>query len=209
MMGRSEWSGWMPARGLTSMKCGRPGRRSGSPPGRRRGSPAPGRRPGPAPRPGGPRRPRPAGPGGTRQQLLALLLVDVGIDLGLGPGQQDDLHAAQHPGLGPGAQHAHGELPAGQEGLDQDRLAVAGQQLAADRPQRGPVGDLRGRRDPLAGPLGHRLGEQRQRQVHADRRPRAARPRRSRAWECPRRGPPPSSAPCAASGPAPAGSENV
>ena len=55
----------------------------------------------------------------------------------------------------------------GKKRLDQHRLAIAGQQFAADRQERVAVGDLRGRRHPLAGPLAHRLGEQRRRQRHA------------------------------------------
>src|SRR5262245_52951265 len=53
---------------------------------------------------------------------LALLLVEVGIDVGLGLREQNDFHDPDNLGLLTGADKAHGELAARKVFLDQDRL---------------------------------------------------------------------------------------
>ena len=85
-------------------------------------------------------------------------------------------------------------------------LASSSAQTAGERL---PVADLRGRRDALAGPFGQRLGEQRQRQVDAVDVLDPLDHGEIGAWPGRRRGPRPSSCPCAASTRATSGSENV
>ncbi len=98
-------------------------------------------------------------------QLLALLLVHVGVGPRLGPVQEHHLHGAHDPGVGARARDAHGELAARQVTLHQHRLAEASQQVQAARPQLGRGAQHRTGVDALARPLGQGFGEEGERQV--------------------------------------------
>ena len=68
--------------------------------------------------------------------ILAILLVRVGIDVGLGSFEQQNLHGADRPRRFACARDAHGKLASGQESLDQDRLLIHIDQHLADRLER-------------------------------------------------------------------------
>jgi hypothetical protein len=95
--------------------------------------------------------------------LLAPVLLHLeGVDGGGIRGiQEDDLHGRQHAGTAL-AQQAHGELAPGDVGLHQGWLAVLGDELAGHLAQLLLALHHRLAGDPLGGPLGHRLDQERE-----------------------------------------------
>ena len=83
-----------------------------------------------------------SGPVAQRQLVEGFHLVLVGIGGGVAARHEMDFADADDARAGAGAEQADGEFAAGQEGLDQRRLAVGLQHLEAFGGERRAVGDL-------------------------------------------------------------------